>query len=247
MASALQPRHRLSSLPNEIKLEIFLQLPDAASVHNFSMISKDFRLILDQHHATIVRTLVNHLVSSECAKLAVMANESRWVDTTDDSDIQHFFDRFMNQDELGDLDLETANDIPLLHHAIIALQNQSFHSWVFRPNQSGDTRVDPATDPTRLIQSYYILEIFCNLCLSVNGPSVDDRYFSFGLIASDEDSSVLISDGWPCKFWGHFSEDELDLVARLIDVMYYHQAQGTPPRTSLRYPGFSSFLYSFVC
>lgn len=243
MAAALQSRDRLSGLPNEIKLEIFLQLPDAASVYHFSMASKDFRSILDEYYATIVRTLVNHLVSPECAKLAVMANASRRVDTKDDSDIQHFFDCFMNRDDLDDdlLQLQTASEIPSLHHAIIALQNQGLHSWVFRPNPSGDTLIDPATDPMRLIQSYYILEVFSKLCLRVSGSDARAFHFSFGCfsfgqLASEEDSSFILPSGWPSKFWGHFSEEELDLVARLIDVMYYHQRQGKPSRTSPNNP-----------
>ncbi|KAK8131336.1 hypothetical protein PG984_007774 [Apiospora sp. TS-2023a] len=206
MASAVQPQDHFSGLATELKLEIFCQLPDALSVRNLALASKAFHSILHTHYATIVRALVNHLVSPECAKLAVMAIESRSVDPLDDDSMQGFFDQFMNRDELRDdqYGLEVASKIPSLHHAIVALQNQN---------------------PIRLIQTYYVVEIFSNLCHGLTAPINDRRVCGFGMIVPDVDSSDIMPDSWATKFWGRFSEEEISLAASFGPVLYHHQEE----------------------
>lgn len=159
MAAAVQPRDHFSRLPTEMKLEIFHQIPDASSVHNLSLASKGFRGILKKHCSAIARTLINRLVPPECKKLVVMAIKSRSDDICEDSNMQDFFDQFMNRNELRDdqYDFEVANDIPSLHHAIVTLQNQGLNSERLNRHGHDDMKIDPAIDPMRLVQTYHIL------------------------------------------------------------------------------------------
>ncbi|KAK6854962.1 hypothetical protein PG995_008494 [Apiospora arundinis] len=160
MALSAQSRDRLSRLPTELKLEIFLNLSDAPSVFNLSLASKGFRNILEDFYPTIVRTLVSRLVPPECTKLAVMAIASQSVDPNDNDDLQNFFDEHMNHSELADdqLELKVANGIPSLHHTIVTLQSQGMHSTLFRL-----AHISPNVDPMRLIQFYYAIKIVSNL------------------------------------------------------------------------------------
>ncbi|KAK8085869.1 hypothetical protein PG997_007140 [Apiospora hydei] len=215
-----QPRDHLSRLPPEIKLEIFACLP-AASAHNLSVTTKDFRAFLACHYAVITRSLIDQVIPPECVKLAFMVIKSRFVDPTDGESTKQFIASHMNQNALeeGQLSLRVVNDMMAVHRAIVSLKQDASGSMPRSP-------IGSPQDYMRVLQTYYVLEIFSNLYNLSKGSSAAGEA-GFGCFTPPPGGPTSVNlFAWPCGFLGHFAHDELNMVLKVTHALSWHYSRG---------------------
>ncbi|OTA56494.1 hypothetical protein K449DRAFT_468387 [Hypoxylon sp. EC38] len=204
-----RPLSAFEKLPTELVVDIFCKLDAPSDIHSLLLTSKALYGVFAGSENYIAKAHILTLLSPDDYKLAVMAIESRKVDSFCQESIQEFFDDYLNPHcEEWDLRLfrmHTVGHLPELIKATSVLIQDMYTTYFWTPKYRRIITESP-TEFARKARAYYIRDIAVNLFYRTTGDEI-----LRGKVCTAYESMET-------RYWKSFSPGE---IAQLWVIYFY--------------------------